>query len=314
MKSKRALLLILPILTTVPFFQNCSQGIQVSDEAINASIGLNTTDSGNQNQQPGNGNPPAAELPPAPIDPFTPGSGVVLLPIEGEWASIAFEDNIAHQNAGDRDYNDAVFNYRIAEQYNSLAQKVRIFIEVRLREKLSASNHFLSLSVDGDPSAFYENIKFKSQAAYHGSAEIKVILNNDVVRVIGNKNEKLINIFSSTTDRIGEVIRIEIKLDQPELNQQTNIHNVDYKKYRFILANLGESKKGIDIAEINSSDEMLSNGNGYPFGFMIPTDWQPPFENQLIDSAYPRFVDYRRWLNAPNSETPSPSVLMWYLD
>ncbi|MEZ4873000.1 MAG: hypothetical protein R2827_12340 [Bdellovibrionales bacterium] len=41
-----------------------------------------------------------------------------------------FEDNVTSPKVGDRDYNDAVFNYKIAEQYNSYNQLVRIFIEL----------------------------------------------------------------------------------------------------------------------------------------------------------------------------------------
>ncbi len=297
--------LLIASLVTVLSFQNCSPNIQVTDEALGPSVISNAVPVDNPDQIP--------EIPLLPANPFNPTTpGVVLLPIQGDWASIAFEDNIAAPNAGDRDFNDAVFNYRIAEQFNSQSQLIRIFIEVRLREKLSGSNHQLGLSLNGKASSFFENITHDSTSAIIGTATAKITINEETIQVT-NAHNKLIQIFSSTSGRRGEVVKIQIDVEQPDLNPRLQTQTVDYKKYRFILRNIG-SGLGIDIAEINSSDEMLSVENGYPLGFMIPADWQPPAEGQLIDNLYPKFELYREWLNGPKDYPPSNEALNWFIN
>ncbi|MEZ4873001.1 MAG: hypothetical protein R2827_12345 [Bdellovibrionales bacterium] len=78
-----------------------------------------------------------------------------------------------------------------------------------------------------------------------------------------------------------------------------------------ILQNHGQTQ-GIDISEINSSDEMLAN-DGYPLGFMILADWQPPAETQLIDNLYPGFELYRDYLSLPPDErVMTDEILYWF--
>lgn len=250
---------------------------------------------------------------PIPVNPFNPNDpNIGLLPTEGEWASVAYEDNINDTNAGDRDYNDAVFNYKISEQYNSSSQLVRIFIEVKLREKISSSTHRLYLALNGNPSASLSNIDHISLPAFEGQATVKINYHNgDEVTVQDAKN-KLINVFRNTTNTKDQVTKVQIDLARPDLNVNSSATKVvNFKKYRLILQNHG-SDKGIDIAEINPSDEMLSNGNGYPFGFMIPTNWAPPIEHQLVDDKYPNFHLYREWLNGSQQGAMPDAVKNWY--
>ena len=300
-------------------FQNCAPQIAVTDKA--SKILTSSTEAAvPETAAPGTSVepvftplPPVVANPPAPVNPFAPTTpGVVLLPIEGEWASIAFDDNIVKPEEGDRDFNDAVFNYKIAEQYNGMSQLVRVFIEVRLRSKLSGSNHRLQLSLNGDPTSSYDNITFKSTAAIIGSASYKMTNTNEENRVTRSIPDSILTVLTSTSNRVGEVIKFEITVDQPELNIKSTSNSVDYKKYRFILSNLSHERIGIDIAEINSTDEMLSNRNRYPFGFMIPTDWRPPTEGQLIDKAYPKFRFYHDWLNGEKTSPPPAEAVNWF--
>lgn len=310
-------------------FQNCGSPIQVTDGvAVQTSL-ASSVPPADQNTEPNEPSEPASPgvpilpdlpeepaIPVTPVNPFDPTTpGISLLPIESEWASIAFEDNILSPDGGDRDFNDAVFNYKIAELYNIQSQLTKIFIEVRLREKLSAGNHKLHLSLNGDPREFFDNIDHVSQAAFIGEANLKMIMKNGEVILKEDIQNKLVNIFSSSSGRKNEIVKLEITLLQPELNTRTpNQESVDFKKYRFMLQNHGQDRIGIDIAEINRTPEMLANSN-YPFGFMIPADWQPPMEKQLIDRMYPKFQSYRNWLfQSLTEEIPmSNEAATWFI-
>lgn len=262
---------------------------------------------------PGDSGETPPSVPPAPENPYEPAPDIGLLPIDGEWASVAYEDNIADASAGDRDFNDAVFNYKISEQYNTANQLVRIFLEVRLREKISASDHKLHLILNGKASDFFDNIDHVSGMTFAGEANAKISYADGTVSNITDAKNKDLIVFKGTSNAKGTVTKIEIELKNPELNVNPATKKyVNFLMYRFILQNKSQSRTGIDIAEINPSNEMLSNANGYPFGFMIPTDWQPPAERQLIDDKYPSFYKYREWLNSPIYPVPT-DVLNWYL-
>lgn len=308
-------------LLLVAAFQNCSPDISVTDR----SIGLNELGDGAEPIVPILPVEPLPEdpvpLPPIssdpPVNPYIPNTpGIDLLPlIQGEWASIAFEDNFGSPDAGDRDFNDAVFNYRIAEQYNNNSELIRIFIEVKLRAAVSDGNHKLKLIFNGNPSAFFENITFSSERAFNGNAHATIFYPDGTISQKEYMQDSLLTLFKSSRNQIGQVVKVEVKILQPDLNKKISNQNfVDYRKYRFILQNIGQDDTGIDIAEINSTDEMLSNSNHYPFGFMVPAEWVFPREGQLIDEAYPKFYLYRQWLSGPKTSPPSFDAARWFIN
>ena len=326
--KQKDLIVIASALVLLLAFQNCHNGIQANDipsasGALGAagSDGSNTPNSTDEDPASstdpttGSTTPAVPDLNPVvPVNPYQPSTPqLALLPVAGEWASIAFEDNVANANGGDRDYNDAVFNFKISEQYNSANQLVRIFMEVRLREKISASNHYLHLILNGNASAHFDNITRNSLAAFSGQANAKITYADGTITNIDSIRDKKLTLFKATTGVVGSVTKLQIDLLSPELNVNSDAQKyVNFLKYRLMLQNRSQDRIGIDIAEINSSDEMLANANGYPFGFMIPTDWAPPAESKLIDEAYPNFFKYREWLN--NQAAPiSEQALKWYL-
>tara|TARA_B100000749_G_scaffold280707_1_gene278178 strand:- start:104830 stop:105708 length:879 start_codon:yes stop_codon:yes gene_type:complete len=288
-------------------FQNCGSEMKFAqiEESVVSSEGED-------------GSPPVTVVddeiprtPEAPEDPFneeedTPG--VIYLPILDEWASMAFEDNVARPDAGDRDYNDAVFNYRVAEQYNQYNQLIRIFIELRVREKISGNNHRLHLYLNGDPTADFSNISTLSSKAIPGKANVTMTLPDGNIEYLQNVDHFVV--VPETSGSKGDIYQIQLDLidmEEPSLSEVRNY--IDFRRYRFILQNHGQNM-GIDLSEINSSDEMLAT-DGYPLGFMIPTDWAPPSEGQLIDNKYPNFEVYRSFLLDPNS-IPIDDAYSWF--
>lgn len=239
------------------------------------------------------------------------GPTVIDLPtVNGDYASIAFEDNVIAPDAGDRDYNDMVFNFKVSETYNSLHQLEHVDIEIRIREKISGNNHRLFLYLSGNTQGDFSNITKVSQPAFLGLSDVTLTEPNGDVTVFESIDSILI--VPKTKDAIGDIYKVSIQVLAPELNAVDTVPSfIDFRKYRFILQNHGQDM-GIDISEINSTDEMLA-ADGYPLGFMIPTDWDPPREGQLIDNKYSDFSFYRNWLNGDQSMAPSQRALEWFL-
>lgn len=234
----------------------------------------------------------------------------IVLPTLGDYASIAFEDNVHDPAAGDRDYNDAVFNYNITEKYNAQNELTDLVIKVKVREMKSGGNHNLYLYFNGNPSADFTNISHISVPAFNGMANIEMKGPDGVVTNHYAVNHLLI--VNGTSGAVGDEYLLEVELISPGLNKVSILADfIDFRKYRFVLQNQGSSL-GIDISEINSTDEMLAE-DGYPLGFMIPTDWQPPGETQLIDELYPNFILYRNWLSGDQKTPPDEATLNWFL-
>lgn len=249
-------------------------------------------------------------LPPTTPQPNTPDNVSTLFTV-GDWASVAYEDNIDNPNGGDRDYNDAVFNYKISEEYNANNKLAKISIIVKIREKISSANHRLFLYLNGDTGEDFSNIRYVSLAAMNGKA--KITLTKPDGQVIDYTDADHLVVVDATTGNKGKEYRVEVVLNNPELNPRNmSVNYINFKKYRFILQNFG-SRKGIDIVEINPSGEMISSATLYPLGFMIPTDWNPPAEGQLIDNLYPNFVKYRSWIVDPMRGPITDEIFYWFL-
>lgn len=249
-------------------------------------------------------------------DPFDPENpNIDIFPYTGsEWASIAFEDNILSPNGGDLDYNDAVINFKISEEYNALGELIKIHIRLKKRVKISGNDHRLHLFLNGNPTGHFDNIAQTSSEAFVGGADVHVTL-ADGEQVSSTKDSKITLIHSSSNIPKSSIVKVEIELHSPKLNKKNQRQSVNFTKYRFILQNKssGQSRVGIDISEINRSDEMITP-RGHPFGFMIPTDWQAPREGQLIDNAYPKFKYYRQWLlNGAQPAQATQEVKYWFL-
>jgi LruC domain-containing protein len=70
--------------------------------------------------------------------------------------------------------------------------------------------------------------------------------------------------------------------------------------------------KDIDIIDVDPTN---FDSKGYPFGFVIPTNWQWPAEFVNINTVYPQFANYRQYLlsGGASSNTSAPqTTLQWY--
>lgn len=326
MRKRKILTVLLCITGLMMAFQNCTSETYFEEAIDNPNVGMFSVP--NEDGTEENGLTPGEEFENQIIvsDPATPngeGPGETEDPFEpenpdtnvletiGEWASIAYEDNVLNPDGGDRDYNDAVFNYKISEEYNEQNQLVKILIVVRVREKISGNNHRLFLYFNGNPSSDFDNISFESLPAFLGSANVKITYPNGSVEV--KQAVDHVKVVSSTSGSVGKEYKLEVSLNDPELNlRDEGVETIDFKRYRFVLQNHGQDRVGIDIAEINPTDEMIAQSSQYPLGFMIPTDWDPPAEGEFINDKYPNFDLYRQWV-LDGAQSPIPdAAYKWF--
>jgi len=247
-------------------------------------------------------------------------------------AAVAFED--LYPNHGDADFNDFVTAFRIVEKVNSQDQITKIFIDFYPRAVGAGYDHEFLMVLDGvkdQPS----NITLQTTPIFNGTASVTLTHfdpssnvidsqqnlpdNHDVVvfpsthALFGSGN--LTNLVDTTLSQpyqpANQSARIEIDLNQPNLNPVPTDGKIDVSKFRMIL-HVKDTDKDIDIIDV---DPQNYDSSGYPFGFIIPTDWQWPSEGTSIDTVYPMFSQYRQYLldtASGNATTPPSSVLDWF--
>ncbi len=254
---------------------------------------------------------------------------IIQYPSLDNIASVAYED--LFPKAGDADYNDFITNFKITEVVNAAGQVSKIVIDFVPRATGAGYDHRLLLSLDGikdQPS----NITSKTAALFNGSANISLIHYDKGGRIVSEKKnlpkDKDVEIFSSThavfnvtkgsinvrpdVAQVQPVVtaRVAIELKNPELNAVGSRKEVDLSRFRLILA-VKNTNKDIDL--INVSKQI--DANGFPFGFVIPTNWKWPAEKVHIDTVYPYFPQYRKYLlqtlTNPNATAPA-HVRKWY--
>jgi hypothetical protein len=125
------------------------------------------------------------------------------------------------------------------------------------------------------------------------------------------KATTIINTISSVAlTQATQRARLEIKLSNPSLNP-VNRADIDAAKLRMIL-HVKNTNKDIDLVDVDPSN---FDSNGYPFGFIIPSNWQWPQEGVSITGQYPYFSAYQSYLLA-KAQNPliqvSAQVLNWF--
>ena len=256
---------------------------------------------------------------------------ILQFPSLSNMAAIAFEDNFPAP--GDADYNDFVTNFRIVEDINNSNQITKITMDFYPRAVGAGYDHSLIVVLDGTKDT-PTNITTTTSPMFSGGAQISLTRFNadgSVASTQGNLSKSSdIVIFSSThalfgsgtlTGAINSIpsssyknarlfARLEIVLTNPASNVVTN-NKIDISRFRMIL-HVKNTNKDIDLVDVDPNN---FDANGYPFGFVIPTNWQWPTESSNINNVYPNFPQYRQYLIAkrlnPNATAADP-VLNWF--
>ena len=241
-----------------------------------------------------------------------------------EWATLAYED--LYPNPGDADYNDMVLQFRIEEHYNAQNQLETVELDFIPLARGAGYNHRLYLSLDGSL-AGSNNVTHQSPPAIVGDAEVKVThthFTNDTTTVTYyNQGDDLLLFHNTRATLAGfanvyessdytppkSMTSVSISLNNPELNlgnRGLSSNDLFYRPFLYVM----NTRQDIDLAEVNPHDGMI-DGNGYPFGLIVPANWRWPLERVDINVAYPLFSEYRAWLSG-ESTALSAMATNWY--
>jgi len=245
---------------------------------------------------------------------------------ESEWAFVAYED--LYPNPGDADYNDFVMAFQSSEAYNANGELETINLSFLPVARGAGYNHSAMLDLDGEIWNSH-NVTTITDAMFEGDAVIKAtytnLENGNQIEKYYRKDHRDVELFyntRATLDGFANVFEngdtttplwktdVEITLANPELNTLSDRGAIEDDSYRLYL-NVHNTNNDIDLHTVNPYDGMIDE-NGYPFGIIVPENWQWPLENVHIDSVYPYFSDYRDWLSG-ESEELSYEAEHWYL-
>ncbi len=252
------------------------------------------------------------------------GSSTYNYPQASEWGTIAFED--LYPNAGDADYNDFVVNFRITENYNSNNQLETIHMDFIPAARGAGYNHSFNLSLDGEIDQS-KNVSQLTQAVFTGDAEISVTTTNlDTLNsytryyqsgkdltifdsTLVSSGSKFFNVYDGIEEEMPQwITSVDISLSNVNDSTSAGLITGDFNYRPYLHVN--NTNSDIDLYEVNTGDNMISS-DGYPFGVLIPDQWQWPTENTSIETVYPYFSEYRAWLSG-EVETLSYQAEYWY--
>lgn len=255
------------------------------------------------------------------------GQHVEVQPLEdNSWAFIAYED--LYPSPGDADYNDFVMAFQAAESYNARGELETINMSFLPVARGAGYNHSVHLDLDGE---LWKsgNVTAITDEMFSGDAVIKAthtnLKNGTEIEKFYSKDKRDLTIFHNTRASLSGFANVyegaditaplwktdvEISLAAPEENLYADRGPIGYDSYRIYL-HVNNTNKDIDLYTINQGDGMI-DGNGYPFGIVVPTTWQWPAERTHIGDAYPHFEEYRSWLSG-NVDSLSYEAEHWYL-
>lgn len=256
---------------------------------------------------------------------------IIQFPSFSSLAAITYEDLFPKH--GDADFNDFVLNFRIVGIVNANQQITRIVIDFYPRAAGAGYDHALFMVLDGQKDS-PSNITAVTQPLFSGGAQVSLTRYDDkgvpFQTLTGLQASKDIEIFASTHALFGngtlkgtintdassyvapnQSARLEIVLTDPSKNPAPSDGKWNIQKFRPVLRvkNTSQDIDLIDAVATNYDNE------GYPFGFIIPTNWQWPTSGVNINNVYPQFPSYRNYLlqKAINPDvTVDPTVLDWF--
>jgi LruC domain-containing protein len=262
-----------------------------------------------------------------------PGQPELRFPkVGGDVAAVAFEDNFP--KPGDADYNDFLVNFRMIEKINDQDQVTDIIVDFYPRTLGGSYDHSLLVVLNGQKSQ-PSNITLKTTPLFNGDAMVRLTHYDAGGAVLDTQNglpvDQDVTVFASThaafnaqtsTQIINtfatqsyvpavQSARLEIHLANPALNPVGAKAEIDISKLRMVL-HVKNTGKDIDTVDV---DPLNVDSNGYPFGFIIPSNWQWPQEGISIASQYPNFAQYQLYLLQkmvlPDVVAPQ-QVLNWF--
>ena len=269
---------------------------------------------------------------PTPVPTATPITEVHYPTVGSDVAAVAFEDNFP--KAGDADFNDFLTNFRMTEKVNSQNQITEIILDFYPRAVGASYDHSFMVVLNGEKDQ-PSNIMLKTVPMFNGGADVtlthiatdgtvldtkpNIDPNHDVVIFPSTHalfqakvTKTVVNTFAtkSYTPAL-QMARLQIKLKDPKSNPLGDRTTADGSKLRMVL-HVKDTNQDIDTID---ADPVNLDSNGYPFGFIIPSNWRWPTEGTSIMSVYPNFALYQIFLLEraahPDADV-APEVENWF--
>jgi len=247
------------------------------------------------------------------VSPKDPNEAYAIrIPAEGN-LSVAFEDLFGHADAGDADYNDFIAAYNITEYVDSSATLVsRIEFDVTAKEKIAGYNHLFGIRMDsftGEASVSGKFINYWGYEVPYYRSGIDAPLE--------------IPVFKNTSKALGKNVKFTVKFKTPQ-NIDGNageviVDRAPFNPYLFVW-DTGKDIHLVGEETIKDSENpgaVYLDGNNFPWGLLVPVDWDPPAEGERIENYYPDFTAWREsggvsnedWYeNYVDPNAPAPDV------
>jgi hypothetical protein len=145
---------------------------------------------------------------------------------------------------------------------------------------------------------------------------VDVVVFADTGKIFPNQYTDYRKVFSNTLFGAaylkGPKSTFSISLNQPV--DLANIGTAPFDPYLYVR----DTKQTIQLLQVNPA---IKDVNGYPYGMLMPTGWNWPYEKTDIRTVYTKFNDFTAtqgissvdWYNLPakNQFFPSPKPTGW---
>ncbi len=276
-------------------------------------------------------------------DTFTVSHTVLTYPSIGSVAAVAYEDMYG-SGSPDYDYNDFMADFQVTEKVNASNQITDIYLDFYPRTAGAGYDHEFVLALNGTVTTPANNTSSMptTKALFSGAANIDITYYDSSGNVVSQQaptayNNQDVVVFSSTHGAFGQTsgqintplptnyvagsgtpsnyikatenARIHLALANPAANPVPANGQFDVSTLRMVL-HVKNTNENIDIVNVDPS---FYTSAGYPWGFIIPANWQWMQEAVKIDNGYPNFAAYRQYLNGTNPSCAStPSCINWF--
>ncbi len=270
----------------------------------------------------------------------------VTYPSIGSVAAVAWED-LYGNGSPDSDYNDFLMEFQVTEKVDSSNQITDIYLDFYPRAVGAGYDHSVVLALTGEVTTPAINNATLPRTAplFHGAANIDITYYDGGGNVLSKQasapyNNQDVMVFSSTHGAFGlsagssitntaiptnyiwgsgtpsnyiaatQNARIHLALNNPADNPVPSTGQIDLSTLRMVL-HVKDTNENVDI--INVDPNNFAASNGFPWGFIIPTDWQWMQESVNISRGYPNFAAYANFLQGKNpSCATTDKCINWF--
>jgi LruC domain-containing protein len=221
-----------------------------------------------------------------PLDPQS--AFAYKIPADGN-LTVAYEDLYGLAQAGDADYNDFIAEYSITEVTNGGNELHRIEVTAEETVKLAGYNHRFGIRIDG----------FEGSARLTGSYIDQY--GNSVSMDRTETSYANIDLFKQSGVALHKQASFVLEFDTA---QSSAVDRSPYNPYLYVL-NTGQEIHLMGEQDLAGVPHSYQDGEGFPWGLLVPMHWVAPAETQRIEVHYPRFANWRQSFGAGHTD--------WYL-